>query len=114
MAHYNGPGNGEDMARDLVLTDAGDIYVTGESLGNGTWADVATVKYGSDGTQLWVARYNYFQHTWDGGAAAYRMDNRPLQATRIDPDVRSLIPGDSRLQIECEKYRPLDFPQFLG
>ncbi len=64
---YNGPGDGEDIARDLVVTDSGQVYVTGESHGDGTWADVATVKYSEDGFRLWVKRYNYFQHSWDGG-----------------------------------------------
>ncbi len=66
---YNGSGNGDDLAHGLVLTDGGEALVTGESLGDGTWADVATVKYGTDGTQLWVARYNRYGNSWDGGSA---------------------------------------------
>jgi hypothetical protein len=41
----------------MVLDAAGNVYVTGESLG-GTSFDYATVKDDSDGNQQWVARYN--------------------------------------------------------
>jgi hypothetical protein len=46
-----------DAATAIALDAAGDVYVTGTSYG--PWADFATVKYrGSDGYQLWTARYN--------------------------------------------------------
>ena len=57
-ACYNGPGNGNDSATDIVLDSAGNLYVTGYSSGDGTSNDYATIKYDSSGVQQWVARYN--------------------------------------------------------
>jgi len=58
IARYDGPGNGDDMARDLAIDSFGNIYVTGDSVGSGTSADIATVAYDSNGNELWVMRYN--------------------------------------------------------
>jgi hypothetical protein len=58
VARYNGPANQRDVGIDVVVDDEGNVYVTGESAGIGTFADYATIKYNSAGVQLWVARYN--------------------------------------------------------
>jgi len=59
VVHYNGPGDGEDVAKFLVHDGSGNIYVTGSSEGSGTGCyDYATIKYDSSGNQLWVARYD--------------------------------------------------------
>ena len=58
VARYNAPGNSWAEATALVGDGSGNVYVTGWSKGPGTGYDYATVKYDSEGTELWVARYD--------------------------------------------------------
>ncbi|MDQ3022607.1 MAG: SBBP repeat-containing protein [Bacteroidota bacterium] len=48
-----------DIAFAITFDKSGNVYVTGESDGNGTSDDYATVKYNSFGQQQWVKRYDY-------------------------------------------------------
>lgn len=69
-ATYNGTANGVDMANDIAVDAAGNVYVTGLSSGQirkgrgdltfivSTGYDVVTIKYNASGTQQWVQRYN--------------------------------------------------------
>jgi Beta-propeller repeat len=58
VARYNGPANGLDDAKAIAADGSANIYVTGFSLGAGTFNDYATIKYDSAGQEQWVARYN--------------------------------------------------------
>ncbi len=55
---YDGPGYGRDSANAIAVDDRGNVYVTGESSGLDTAGDYCTIKYDTNGSQLWVARYN--------------------------------------------------------
>jgi len=57
-SRYNGPVSGCDLAYSIAVDYSGNSYVTGWSQGNGTQADYMTIRYNSDGKQLWAARYN--------------------------------------------------------
>ena len=48
-----------DIANAITLDIDGNIYVTGESDGNGIVSDYTTIKYNSLGKQQWVKRYDY-------------------------------------------------------
>jgi hypothetical protein len=54
---YNGPANGSDVARALALDASGCALVTGNSAASDGGRQCATVKYGSAGESLWVARF---------------------------------------------------------
>jgi uncharacterized delta-60 repeat protein len=57
VARYDGLGKDRDKGFAMAVDDDGNVYVTGSSRGLGPYADYTTVKYDSDGEQLWEARY---------------------------------------------------------
>jgi uncharacterized delta-60 repeat protein len=58
VARYDGPGHYQDQAVAIALAPDGGVYVAGHSYGLGATYDYATIKYTSDGTEQWVARYD--------------------------------------------------------
>lgn len=61
---------GNDYAHAIEIDNSGNVFVTGLSHGIGHDYDYATIKYGPDGTQLWVQRYDGPVHEDD---AAYSL-----------------------------------------
>ena len=57
-ARYNGPQNTTDESKSIAIDKSGNVYVTGNSAGDGTALDYATIKYNSSGVEQWVSRYN--------------------------------------------------------
>ncbi len=56
---YNGPENGNDLARALAVDASGNVFVTGYSYdGSGGNEDYATIAYSGAGVPLWTNRYN--------------------------------------------------------
>ena len=55
VARYSGGGLND--ARAIAVDGSGNVYVSGTSVGSGTW-DYATIKYNTTGQQEWIARYN--------------------------------------------------------
>ena len=75
VRRYNGPGNGDDVARAVTVDVSGNIYVVGKSPGMGTHYDYATIKYYPDGDTAWVRRYNgpanYYDRAHDVAVDVY-------------------------------------------
>ncbi len=55
---YNGVGNSEDIATAITLDKYGNIYVTGRSIVSIDNFNIVTIKYGTDGSELWKISYN--------------------------------------------------------
>jgi hypothetical protein len=69
IAFYNGPSDGRDSPQDFAVDPSGNVYVTGRSPGSGTGNDFATIKYDTNGNELWVARYDGPGHRNDSVSA---------------------------------------------
>lgn len=63
---YDGPISDEDIVTSMKVDVSGNVYVTGWSHGEHN-EDYATVKYDTEGNELWEARYN---HPYNGGDRA--------------------------------------------
>lgn len=69
IARYNGIADSTDNGQGIVVDGTGNVYVTGTSLGSGSYTDYATVKYNASGVEQWVRRYNGPANMYDEGKA---------------------------------------------
>lgn len=72
VATYDGPAGGSDRAVAIALDAAGHVYVTGASTGSDGTSDYATIKYDTEGNELWTARYGF--SNWQDFPAALAVD----------------------------------------
>jgi hypothetical protein len=81
----------------LILDAAGHVYVTGQSVGSGTNADYATIKYDGAGTELWVRRY-------DGPTTTLARDYDRPAALAVDVNGNVFVTGNSSDDFATVKY----------
>ena len=99
---YNGPGNGEDVAKAVVYGGDSNIYAAGYSTGSGTGYDFVVFSINKDiGDTNWVYRYNGPGNGWDRAySIVWGMDGNIYAAgysvginTRGDITILSLTPS---------------------
>jgi hypothetical protein len=71
QARYSGTSSNYTFneANGIALDSIGSVYVNGVSTNSGAGTDFATIKYDSNGNQLWVTRHNGLGNGNDGGNA---------------------------------------------
>lgn len=85
---YDSPYQLDDLARAIAVDASGNVYVTGFSYGQSTYAnppDYLTLKYDSNGNLLWDIRYN--------GPESYSVDN--ASAIKVDNSGNIYVTGQS-------------------
>ena len=55
---YNGSANYMDQLNDMEIDVYGNIYVTGNGTQTGSGYDFSTIKYNTNGDELWIAKYH--------------------------------------------------------
>jgi beta-propeller repeat-containing protein len=97
VRRYHGPGYGDSQPRDIAVDSAANVYVTGNSFGSPhNYPEYTTIKYDSDGNQLWLARYHYPLYAGD-----------EARALALDADGNVFVTGnfciESRIKGACTK-----------
>ena len=95
VARYDDPASGDDTPNSIGLDSKGNVYVNGSSERSLGKRDYATVKYDTNGKQLWAARYT----GQESGA-----DNLPF-AFAVDPSGDCYVTGRSIVSVN---YANLD------
>jgi uncharacterized delta-60 repeat protein len=57
VARYDGPAGGWDIAQDVLVDAAGNVYVTGRSTTAKDESAITTIQYNAAGVEQWVATY---------------------------------------------------------
>jgi len=66
---YNGTVNYDDYVSDIVVDDAGNVYIVGSTNCTGINSDCIVIKYNTVGVQQWIAVYNNIDNGNDAGNA---------------------------------------------
>src|SRR5581483_7320527 len=92
VKRYNGTADDNDYAYWLALDASGNVYVTGQSVETGSDNDITTIKYASNGDEIWVRHYDGPAHGYDAG-----------QAIAVDADGNAYITGNhtTATGLEC-------------
>lgn len=73
--------DGYDLANQVTLGTAGDVYVTGSSFKTGQGYDIYTVRYNSNGDTTWTMRHNGTANANDYGSEVAVIDTSKVFVT---------------------------------
>lgn len=109
IKYYNGPGDGSDFAKTMVLDNQGNVYVGGDIWGSANNWDFGVIKYNTNGKQLWVGRYDGPVHGDDQLKAIALDDTGNVYATgdspgKTDFDFATVKFNSSGKKIWAERY----------
>jgi uncharacterized delta-60 repeat protein len=92
VKRYNGSADDNDYAYWLALDGEGNVYVAGQSVETGSDNDITTIKYASNGDEIWVRHYDGPAHGYDAG-----------QSIAVDADGNAYITGNhtAATGLEC-------------
>ncbi len=89
-----------DSAQGLIIDNLGNIYVAGYTHNKGSSSDFTVAKYDTNGTQLWVSKYDYITETDRALSIALDSSNNVYITGRSDSDASNLISNDDIVTIK--------------
>ncbi|HTY37707.1 MAG TPA: hypothetical protein VMH23_11380, partial [Bacteroidota bacterium] len=89
VREYDGPGHSDDVPAAIKMDPAGNIVVTGTSLGTAGANDICTIKYDPDGNVIWTQRLS------TGGTDGYQANT-----LIVDAAGSSYILGETQSQYQ--------------
>jgi hypothetical protein len=96
LVTYNGPGNFDDRAWDMVVDDTGNVYVTGYSsftaFPNSDSTSMCTIKYDTNGNVKWKTDYYGPMREFNFG-----------KKIRLDKQGNIYIAGETRYNVNLSK-----------
>jgi hypothetical protein len=72
---FNGSQNSWDYAKAIAMDKTGNIIITGVAHVGGVNGDCVTIKYDSNGNQLWVKSFDSGNSSWDDYGHKIAIDN---------------------------------------
>jgi hypothetical protein len=106
LKKYNGPGNGEDYASAITMTNGNKIAVTGASWGTNENFDYATVVFNKNGNLMDAYRYSMAFNT-DDRAKDIKSKGNSLFVTGFS-ELLSYSPGGNNSAISTLSYQQTD------
>lgn len=107
---YNGTANGSDIPSALIVTNSGDVVVTGVTNTDvsGALANYATVKYNAAGQLQWIGIYNGTGNNNDSATSISADDSGNVFVTGKSTGI-----GTS-FDFASVKYSPTGIPQYVS
>ncbi|MCX6640613.1 MAG: SBBP repeat-containing protein [bacterium] len=98
-SYYDSPSeNSWDVPMDFILNDQGNVYITGECIGDENNLDFATVCFNSQGRQLWEAIY-----------AGPNQFNDEAQALALDAAGNLYVTGRSYTSVDNADFATIKY-----